>query len=116
MPFKAPEIFRCPKCSKAVYAAEEVLGAGQKWHKMCFTCGKNIFFCPYSNRNLNKFFLGLCRKMLESTTVAEHEGQVFCKQCYGRKFGPKGYGFGGGAGCLSMDSGEHLGNKETAMR
>ena len=56
---------------------------------------------------------GLCKKMLESTTVAEHEGQVFCKQCYGRKFGPKGYGFGGGAGCLSMDSGEHLGNKES---
>ena len=50
--------------------------------------------------------------MLESTTVAEHEGQVFCKQCYGRKFGPKGYGFGGGAGCLSMDTGEHLVKKD----
>ena len=23
MPFKAPEITRCPKCNKAVYAAEE---------------------------------------------------------------------------------------------
>ncbi|CAF0724506.1 unnamed protein product [Brachionus calyciflorus] len=96
MPFKPPEVFRCPKCSKPVYAAEEVLGAGQKWHKMCFTCG-------------------LCKKMLESTTVAEHEGLVYCKQCYGRKFGPKGYGFGGGAGCLSMDAGEHLGNKDVAM-
>jgi cysteine/glycine-rich protein len=48
--------------------------------------------------------------MLESTTLAEHDGQIFCKQCYGRQFGPKGYGFGGGAGCLSMDSGEHLKN------
>ena len=64
---------------------------------------KAIFFIFFSK--------GLCKKMLESTTVAEHEGQVFCKQCYGRKFGPKGYGFGGGAGCLSMDQGEHLGNK-----
>ena len=54
--------------------------------------------------------------MLESTTVAEHDGQVYCKQCYGRKFGPKGYGFGGGAGCLSTDVGEHLGNKETTMK
>lgn len=52
----------------------------------------------------------MCKKMLESTTVAEHEGQVFCKVCYGRKFGPKGYGFGGGAGCLSMDSGEQFTN------
>jgi len=66
--------------------------------------------------------------MLESTTVAEHEGNLFCKQCYARKFvgdyyfpnkiklyfilqGPKGVGFGGGAGCLGMDTGEHLGNK-----
>jgi hypothetical protein len=34
------------------------------------------------------FFLeiGLCKKMLESTTVAEHEGNLFCKQCYARKF------------------------------
>ncbi len=62
----------------------------------------------------NKFYsienIGLCRKMLESTTLAEHDGQIFCKQCYGRQFGPKGYGFGGGAGCLSMDTGEHLKN------
>jgi hypothetical protein len=28
--------------------------------------------------------------------------------CHARKYGPKGYGFGGGAGCLSMDQGEHL--------
>ncbi|GAB6033229.1 Muscle LIM protein 1 [Chamberlinius hualienensis] len=58
------------------------------------------------------FKCGLCNKLLESTTVAEHEGEVYCKQCHGRKFGPKGYGFGGGAGCLSMDTGAHLGNAE----
>ena len=45
MPFKPVEIVRCPKCSKAVYSAEEVLAAGQKWHKMCFKCGnKNNTF------------------------------------------------------------------------
>jgi hypothetical protein len=65
----------------------------------------------FIKQNFHLIKKGLCKKMLESTTVAEHEGQVFCKQCYGRKFGPKGYGFGGGAGCLSMDQGEHLGNK-----
>lgn len=27
---------------------------------------------------------------------------------HGRKYGPKGYGFGGGAGCLSMDAGDQF--------
>jgi len=93
MPFTPVEHPKCPKCKKSVYAAEEKVAAGQKWHKMCFKCG-------------------LCNKLLESTNVAEHEGEVFCKNCHGRKFGPKGYGFGGGAGCLSMDTGAHLGNAE----
>lgn len=95
MPFKAPECPKCPKCSKSVYAAEEMLAAGQKWHKTCFKCG-------------------LCHKHLDSTNATEHGGELYCKQCYGRKFGPKGYGFGGGAGCLSMDTGAHLGNTESA--
>jgi hypothetical protein len=30
---------------------------------------------------------GLCKKMLEAMTMAVHEGNVYCKQCYGRKFG-----------------------------
>ncbi|CAF3866207.1 unnamed protein product [Rotaria sp. Silwood2] len=77
----AIQIVRCPKCNQPVYHAEEVAAAG------------------------------LCKKMLESTTLAEHEGNLFCKQCYARKFGPKGVGFGGGAGTLGMDTGEHLGNK-----
>lgn len=51
---------------------------------------------------------GLCNKSLDSTNCSEHEGELYCKVCHGRKFGPKGYGFGGGAGCLSMDQGEHL--------
>lgn len=40
MPFKPPERSICPACGSAVYAAEEKLGAGKKWHKMCFKCGK----------------------------------------------------------------------------
>jgi hypothetical protein len=125
MPFKAPEIFKCPKCDKAVYAAEEILGGGKKWHKMCFTCGKLVrepeflLFCLFKEWailfNIFVVVVGLCKKMLESTTLAVHEGNIFCKQCYGRKFGPKGYGFGGGAGCLSMDTGDHL-NKVSFMR
>lgn len=96
MPFKPPEQAKCPLCGKSVYAAEEKIAAGRKWHKFCFKCG-------------------MCNKMLESTTVAEHEGLVYCKQCHGRKFGPKGYGFGGGAGALSTETGAQFGNKECEM-
>lgn len=39
MPFKPPERAFCPKCNQAVYAAEERIGAGKKWHKQCFKCG-----------------------------------------------------------------------------
>ncbi|KAI3379546.1 hypothetical protein SNEBB_004425 [Seison nebaliae] len=68
-------IVRCPKCQQPVYHAEEVLAAGRKWHKFCFACS-------------------FCRKLLESTTVAEHEGRLYCKTCYSREFGPQGYGAG----------------------
>lgn len=66
----------CLKCEKPVYAAEELLAGGQKWHKVCFKCN-------------------LCNKRLDSTNVNAHDNALWCKQCYGRKFGPKGYGFGG---------------------
>ena len=58
-------------------------------------------------------FTGMCNKFLDSTTCAEHDRKLFCKTCYGRKYGPKGVGFGGGAGALSMDTGEQFGNTES---
>lgn len=96
MPFKPIEQAKCPKCTKSVYAAEERLAGGYKFHKACFKCD-------------------MCNKMLESTNVAEHESKLYCKQCHGRKYGPKGYGFGGGAGALSMDTGTQFGNKDSEM-
>jgi cysteine and glycine-rich protein len=51
--------------------------------------------------------------MLDSTNANTHENELFCKVCHARKYGPKGYGFGGGAGALSMDVGEHLGNTQS---
>ena len=62
---------------------------------------------------LSFFDVGLCKKMLEAMTMAEHDGNVFCKQCYSRKYGIRGVGFGVGAGALAMDTGDRFGNTES---
>ncbi|XP_077143333.1 cysteine and glycine-rich protein 3 isoform X5 [Ranitomeya variabilis] len=67
---------KCPRCGKSVYAAERVMGGGMPWHKTCFRCA-------------------LCGKSLDSTTVTEKDGEIYCKVCYAKNFGPKGIGFGG---------------------
>uniref|UniRef100_A0A3Q4GPJ9 Cysteine and glycine-rich protein 1 n=1 Tax=Neolamprologus brichardi TaxID=32507 RepID=A0A3Q4GPJ9_NEOBR len=72
----------CPRCGKTVYAAEKVVGGGNSWHKSCFRCAK-------------------CGKGLESTTLADRDGEIYCKGCYAKNFGPKGFGFGQGAGALA---------------
>eukprot|EP00096_Caligus_rogercresseyi_P005374 TRINITY_DN2072_c0_g1_i1.p1 TRINITY_DN2072_c0_g1~~TRINITY_DN2072_c0_g1_i1.p1 ORF type:complete len:218 (+),score=49.57 TRINITY_DN2072_c0_g1_i1:207-860(+) len=77
----------CPRCSKNVYFAEEKQALGKSWHKLCFVCAK-------------------CKKLLDSGSITEHDGDMFCGSCYRKNFGPKGYGFGGGAGTLSMDDGK----------
>ncbi|KAJ8299432.1 hypothetical protein KUTeg_023492 [Tegillarca granosa] len=76
----------CPRCGKPVYFAEECRALGAKFHKMCLACVK-------------------CNKLLDSTTCNDHDGEIFCKNCYSKSFGPKGYGFAGGASGLSMDTG-----------
>lgn len=47
---------RCPRCIDRVYAAEEVVCDGQKWHKKCFGCKD-------------------CGKKLDSTTCNTHDGR-----------------------------------------
>ncbi|KAL2913480.1 hypothetical protein HK105_206940 [Polyrhizophydium stewartii] len=75
----------CPRCSKAVYFQEQVAGPGGMWHKACLTCKE-------------------CRKRLDSTNLTEKDREAYCKTCYGRLFGPTGYGYGGGAGVLSTET------------
>lgn len=67
---------RCPRCAQSVYQAEEVIGAGQKWHNHCFTCKE-------------------CNTRLSSTTLTERSGEIYCAPCYAKAFGPKGFGIGG---------------------
>ncbi|KAL0963132.1 hypothetical protein UPYG_G00350150 [Umbra pygmaea] len=83
---------RCGACHGTVYHAEEVQCDGKSFHKCCFLCM-------------------VCRKGLDSNNVAIHDTEIYCKSCYGKKYGPKGYGYGQGAGTLSMDRGERLGIK-----
>ena len=54
--------------------------------------------------------------MLDSTNVQEHERTLYCTTCHGRKYGPKGVGFGIGAGALNMDKGERHYFKHINMR
>lgn len=72
---------KCPRCGKTVYHAEKVTAVGKDWHKSCFTCAS-------------------CKKTLEIGKVSDREGEIYCKGCYGKHFGPKGVGFGIGAGTL----------------
>jgi cysteine/glycine-rich protein len=50
-------------------------------------------------------FVDQCKKQLDSTTCNDHDGEIYCKSCYGKNFGPKGYGFAGGSSGLNMDTG-----------
>ncbi|KAK2167230.1 hypothetical protein NP493_1285g00036 [Ridgeia piscesae] len=97
----------CPRCGKRVYFAEQMLSLGRKWHKMCFTCSQ-------------------CKKKVDSQSAADHEGELYCKSCYGRQFGPRGYGFAGGAGTMmagdatdaqrrSSDAGSDSGSRHSSM-
>ncbi|KAG5830601.1 hypothetical protein ANANG_G00312420 [Anguilla anguilla] len=72
---------KCSRCGESVYAAEKVVGAGKPWHQNCFNCAN-------------------CGKRLESTTLTEKDGEIYCKGCYAKNFGPKGFGYGQGAGAL----------------
>lgn len=66
---------------RPVYLAELQLGYHGAYHTECFAC------CA-------------CGKKLDSTNVAEHQGEIFCTGCYKRNFATSGVGFGIGAGTL----------------
>lgn len=61
-----------------------MISKGQVWHKRCFHCSD-------------------CNKSLDSTNLCDGpNGDIYCRGCYGRNYGPKGVGFGLGAGTLTM--------------
>ncbi|KAH8112121.1 LIM-domain-containing protein [Phellopilus nigrolimitatus] len=61
----------CPRCEKAVYAAEQIMGPGRMlYHKPCLACTA-------------------CNKRLDSLSLMEHDKEPYCKQCYNKNFGPR---------------------------
>ncbi|EDW32475.1 GL11663 [Drosophila persimilis] len=74
----------CPRCGYIVFAAEQMKSKNSIWHKLCFYCSG-------------------CRKYLDSTNLNDGpDGNIYCRSCYGKNYGPKGVGYGIGAGTLTM--------------
>lgn len=58
----------CSKCGKSVYLAERVRVHGRDYHPQCFNCVE-------------------CGTKLQKGQQLEHETDLFCKNCHGKKFG-----------------------------
>ncbi len=70
----------------------------QVFHKSCFSCLE-------------------CRRPLDSTSCCDSpDGEIYCKPCYGKHFGPKGYGYGGSGAMPALlapsghDAAQHAGD------
>lgn len=82
---QAPPGKGCPRCGGVVFAAEQVLAKSREWHRKCFKCRD-------------------CNKTLDSIIACDGpDKDVYCKTCYGKKWGPHGYGFACGSGFLQTD-------------
>ena len=79
---------RCAKCQKTVYHVEETKALNKIWPTNCTNCLK----CTS------------CNKRLETGSLNEHANQPYCKNCYSKNFGPKGYGHGSGGGAGPMSA------------
>jgi hypothetical protein len=63
----------CAKCSKKVYFNERVKSTGKFYHKACFHC----FQCNHI--------------LTAGQECPASDGAVYCKTCYQKKYGPKGF-------------------------
>jgi hypothetical protein len=66
---------KCVKCNKYAYFTEQAHAPGGIYHKACLNCVS-------------------CSKRLETSTLNENSGNLYCKTCYMKSFGPVGFGNG----------------------
>eukprot|EP01038_Epipyxis_sp_PR26KG_P013184 gene13184-17667_t len=83
---------KCTVCAKTVYKPEETIAVGRTWHNSCFTCGGTAS--------------DGCNRVLKRTDYVDHGGEPYCKACYTKLFGPKGFGY---SNTLNTDYGEGVG-------
>ncbi|KAJ1841850.1 hypothetical protein LPJ70_004063, partial [Coemansia sp. RSA 2708] len=62
----------CPRCNGRIYAAEQGMAAGRKYHKRCIRCRA-------------------CDAPINSLQLTERDNDIYCKQCYAKHFGPQGF-------------------------
>ena len=80
----------CPRCGGAVFKAEEIRSRKKSYHKKCASCAA-------------------CAKQLDHNGVYDGtDGDIYCKNCYARKFAPAGYRGTGCADWVDTDSNSAL--------
>ncbi|KAJ1770560.1 hypothetical protein EV179_001541 [Coemansia sp. RSA 487] len=62
----------CHHCQKTIYAMELAYAAGNKYHRACLKCKD-------------------CNTRVDSLKMTEHDGEIYCKGCYAKQFGPNGF-------------------------
>ena len=93
----------CPRCGGIVFHAERMLSKNnvrkknsKKFQKKNHKKSHYPFFFVFQSFHKKCFTCFDCKRPLDSTTVNDGpNNEIFCKACYGKNFGPKGYGFGG---------------------
>lgn len=76
---------KCPRCTKAVYHAERGCSiGGSVFHKRCSRCKE-------------------CGKGLDSLTLKDHGGEIYCGSCHQRLYGPKGFRGGTAGGQMHVE-------------
>jgi len=62
----------CGRCGKVVFDAEEVKSHGRVYHNVCFKCKA-------------------CAGDLQPIDTVDNAGEIYCRKCYGKNFGPTGF-------------------------